>query len=190
MYLLLLIFIFGLIGYFLAESRVGNKIDEAAVDASDSSKRLFRRTVDGTCALFGIKPLFNRFDVWVNTIGSDLLAPEFVSWYTNLSDGEARSFLKSLSAHMKSLGFRLKELVDGSLDKDPVLRQVFVETIVVYSQEFRKVKQARQEVDTDESEDAASEKEAEGKKKAKKSSSRRKTQTNDEVDFVELTSAV
>jgi len=51
----------------------------------------------------------------------------------------------SLFSKPNSLGFRLDQLVEGGLDRDPRMRQVFVEAIVVYSPAYRKARQAQQQ---------------------------------------------
>lgn len=186
MYLLLMLLIFALIGYLLAESRVGKRIDGAAVDASRSSRKWFGNTADRMRSVIGIKSLHDKFDVWVNTIGISVLPSDFKNWYASLAKDEAKEFTHALSAHLKSLKFDLRKLVDGSIDQDPMLRQVFVETIVVYSQEFRKAKQAHKEDDREE--DETSDNGNEDKKMAEKRTSRRKSRSNNDIDVYESAS--
>jgi len=188
MYLLILIIIFILIGYLLAESPIGKKIDDTAIEVSEGSKKLRKDTAKKTRSLFNIETLFERFDALFNTTGIDIFPNEFVDWYTNLSSDESEEFTQSLSAHMKTLGFRLKELVDGSLDEDPYMRQVFVETIVVYSHEFQKVKQAREKTEKQNKKNTGMQKDQ--KEMAKKRPSRRKDNEVSEVDLVDSASAV
>ncbi len=190
MYLFLLLFIFLLIGYLLAESPVGKKIDDTALDISRSSKEFGHDTFKKARGFLRIKSLYDRFDAWVYKVGKQILPEEFLIWYTGLYDEEAEDFTYSLSKHMKSLGFRLRELVDGSLDKDPFLRQVFVETIVVYSQEFRKVKQAREDDDREKANKRANREKVGDKKMAKKRASRRMNNEPVEVDLVDSVSSV
>jgi hypothetical protein len=190
MYLVILLFIFLLIGYLLAESPVGEKIDDTALDISRSSKKFGHNTFKRARGLLRIKSLYDRFDAWVHTMGMQILPQEYLIWYTGIDDEEAEKFTYSLSKHMKSLGFRLRELVDGSLEKDPLMRQVFVETIVVYSQEFRKAKQAREDDDQKKTNKHSNREKGDEKKMAKKRPSRRKDDEPLEVDLVDSASSV
>jgi hypothetical protein len=123
----------------------------------------------------------------VDTIGVSLLPSEFKNWYTSLTKEDAKEFTNALAAHLKSLAFDLNKLVDGSIDQDPMLRQVFVETIVVYSQEFRKAKQANKEEDQEKKETSKNGNNEE-KKMAEKRTSRRKSSSNKDIDAYESAS--
>jgi hypothetical protein len=78
-----------------------------------------------------------------------------------------------LADYAKGLGFSLNELVDGGLDQDPFMRQVFVEAIVVYSNAYRKAKRAHQQAKVKKAEQEKSAVKKDGKKPAEKETSHR-----------------
>jgi hypothetical protein len=140
MYLITLVIIFGLLGYVIATSRLGNKVDRTAGKVSatyqieDRWKGLFRRRISP-----------NAFRVWAAGPGKSLLPEDFRKWLNGLSEQEAQEFAQALDLYANSLGFKLDDLVQGGLDQDPIMRQVFVEAIVVYSPAYRKARQAKQQ---------------------------------------------
>ena len=146
MYLLALLVLFTLIGYLLATSRFGDRVDEATerVDC-------FVETADGSYgralaeALFNRQPETEEFRSWALGPGADLFPQDFKTWLASLSEAEARDFRHSLDEYADSLGFNLTKLIDGGLDHDPRMRQVFVEAIVVYSPAYRRARQAQQQ---------------------------------------------
>ncbi|GAG01209.1 unnamed protein product, partial [marine sediment metagenome] len=86
-------------------------------------------------------------------------------------------FTRALNEYAASLGYSLTDLVEGDYDGKPALMQVFVEAIVIYSQEYRKAREVQQaEADKEEAAPADDEASAstEVKKPAEKSTSRRK----------------
>ena len=103
--------------------------------------------------------------------GSKHFPADFKKWLKSLSDADAAQFTTALNDYSKGLGYNLAELVEGGLDDRPSLLNVFVEAIVIYSQEYRKARNAREEVDESEEEES---KAADEKKPAQKRASRRK----------------
>jgi len=148
MYLLFLLVLFAAIGYFLAGSRLGDKVDQTTDKLSTSSRNWADRVEDKFSTMINKRTKKDSFRVWVAGPGSESFLDEFKIWLAGLSDQEAQSFSHGLEDYANGLGFNLHMLMEGSLDRQPVLRQVFVETIVVYSQAFRKAKQARKEAES------------------------------------------
>jgi hypothetical protein len=74
----------------------------------------------------------------------------------------------------------MDKLVDGSLDSQPALMQVYVEALVVYSQAYRKAKQAQKEAETAKPVEAGNS--SDGKTAAEKSASRRKSDAPDSTE--------
>ncbi len=170
--LLILILIFTGLGYLLGLTQPGGKRKPekaAPVEAKGWSHRL----EDGWKSL--VDPGFfpRRVRAWVSGPGANLFPEDFRSWLGGLSESELTDFVKALDGVSNSLGYNLGQLVDGGLDHDPRMRQVFVEAITVYSSAYRKARQARQ---APESAQSASAKQPSdnGKPAAEKTPSRRK----------------
>ncbi len=79
---------------------------------------------------------------------------DFKHWLADLSESEASDFHHALDEYARSLGFQLDQVMDGSLDRTPRMRQVFVEAVVVYSPAYRKVRKAQQAADLEAAERA------------------------------------
>ena len=157
MTLLFFIIIAVAIGYFFARSRESQSIRDSAGKTASSSRSWSGRAEDW----------------WQSRIMKRSVAGPFKSWLAGLSDQDARDFTQSLDSYSSDLGYSLKDLVDGEYANKPALMSVFVEAIVVYSQEFRKAKEV------DEVAEAAiedEEPEAEKAKPAARQSSRRRKQ--------------
>jgi hypothetical protein len=147
MYLLSLVILFALLGYIFATSSWGRKLDDAVDRAAAPVRRRTRPLADGWNRLFSRTPQHGEFRAWALGVGAAQLPAELKSWLAGLSEEEAHQFHLSLEEYADSLGFKLSDLVDGSLDRDPMMRQVFVETIVVYSPAYRKARQAREKAE-------------------------------------------
>jgi hypothetical protein len=138
MYLLSLLVLFALVGYLLASSRFGARLD-------GSTKRWTGRLGDRWQGLFRRQGKTEAFRVWVLGPGAGLFPQDFKTWLASLTEAEAQAFRHSLDEYADSLGFNLSQLIDGGLDQDPRMRQVFVEAIVVYSPAYRRARQAQQQ---------------------------------------------
>jgi hypothetical protein len=149
MYLLALLVLFALIGYLLATSWFGDRVDDATDRVTASSKRWTGRLGERWRGLFHRQPESEAFRSWALGPGSELFPQEFKTWLTGLSIDEARDFRHSLDEYADSLGFNLSKLIDGGLDQDPIMRQVFVEAIVVYSPAYRRARKAQQQAAKD-----------------------------------------
>lgn len=188
MYLLALVLVFAVIGYLLAGTRLGERVDRASDRVSASSRSWADKAEASWRSLFKGRSRADDFLDWVAGPGADSLPDDFKDWLAVLSIEEVREFTSALVVVAHSLGFELDTLVDGGLDQQPILRQVFVEAIVVYSDAYRKAKQALEEAK------AAKDKTTEtsppsgdGKKPARKRASRRKREPATEA--VETASA-
>jgi len=145
MYLLSLLVLFILLGYLLASGRFGERLDSATGRAVSSAKRWTGRLGDRWRALFNRQGQAEAFRSWALGPGAGFFPQDFKTWLSSLSDAEARAFRYSLDEYANSLGFNLTQLIEGGLDQDPIMRQVFVEAIVVYSPAYRRARQAQQQ---------------------------------------------
>lgn len=149
MYLLSLFVLFLLLGWILATTRFSKKVDEITGKVATTVSRLNYGVRSRGLALFDRNEVDDGFRLWALGLGAPHFPDDFKSWLAGLPEDEARRFHLALSEYSDSLGFRLTELVDGSLDRDPIMRQVFVEAIVVYSPAYRKARQAKKKAAAD-----------------------------------------
>lgn len=170
--LLILLLIFTGLGYLFGLTRLGGgrKPEKAA---PPESKGWSDRLEDGWKSL--VDPGFfpRRVRAWVSGPGASLFPEDFRAWLGGLSESDLTHFVKALDGVSNSLGYNLGQLVDGGLDRDPRMRQVFVEAITVYSSAYRKARQARQAPETGQPAPAHQDA-VEGKPAAQKTPSRRK----------------
>jgi len=170
MNLLVLLIIFLLLGYVLADTRLGRKVDQAAESAASSSRDLADRVEARWKAMFRRGSQADALRAWAANSSSDLPV-EVKTWLGGLPDGELKGFTQALANYTQGLGFNLDTLVEGGLDDQPILRQVFVEAIVVYSDAYRKAKKALEEAEAETKKETEP---SDGKKPAEKQTSRRK----------------
>lgn len=175
MYLLSLVILFGLLGYIFATSRWAQKVDATMDRVASPFRSLSRPLVGAWKSVFPSREVRNEFRDWALGVGARLLPADLKAWLAGLSEEEARQFHSSLAEYADSLGFDLSELVDGSLDQDPRMRQVFVEAIVVYSPAYRKARQAREKTETGKNSSSPADSET---RSAEKAASRRKGDNN------------
>ncbi len=162
MYLLFLLILFAALGYFLANSKFGDRVDKATGKLTTSTQSWADRVEDQIRGLVVRRLPKESFQNWVAGPGASLFPEDFKSWLASLSEQEARAFTRSLADYANGLGYNLSQLVQGSYNRQPAFRQVFVEAVVVYSQAFRKAKQARQEAKAAEEEPSGAEAETPG----------------------------
>jgi hypothetical protein len=155
-------------GYFIASSRYRKSID----GVGDTTRKWWDNSRAWVSGRLG-RGSGNEFVTWVNGPGNDQMPEDFVTWLNGLSEQGANDFTVKLEKYMQGLGYNLSALVGGSLDAQPSIMQVFVETIVVYSNEYKKAKEVH-ENPTDE--EAALAEEEPVQKPARKKASRRKAQ--------------
>lgn len=173
MELIILIAAGGLIGYFFARSRYSKHVDNAAQSVSDTSKEYAGKTNTWWQRNFGRGKQADPFKSWVDGPGSSQLPAEFTNWFSALSADEQGNFTYALDGYLGGLGYDLKQLVDGSLDNQPMLLQSYVEAVVVYSDAFRKAQEAHLETAEDQAKEESTPED--GKKPAEKTTSRRRT---------------
>jgi hypothetical protein len=142
MQLLILLFIAGIIGYFLARSQYGKKIDETTLKITSLSEGLIDQTRDWWRRRFGKKQRNITFLDWATGSGAVYFPDDLRIWWQSFSPDE-ESNLPDLNSYADSLDFHLEELVSGGLDTKPALMKVFVESVVVYSHEYRRARQAQ-----------------------------------------------
>ncbi|MBN1149425.1 MAG: hypothetical protein JXA78_19340 [Anaerolineales bacterium] len=171
MHLLVLLIVFLLLGYVLADTRFSQQVDRVAGDVADASRNMATNAEDRWKSLFQRRLLADAFRTWA--AGADL-PQDFKRWLASLSDREASSFIQALANYARGLGYDLDILVQGGLDQEPILRQVFVEAIVVYSDAYRKARKALDEAEQAKAKDAGESASNDGKKPAAKQASRRK----------------
>jgi hypothetical protein len=171
MYLLALLVAFGLLGYLVARSQRSSRRREIA------AKRTARQTMERVRSrwndLFSRTSQSDSFWSWAQGPGAHLLPGDFKKWLYGLSDAEVDDFIHNLSTYASTLGFNLNVLVSGGLDQEPIMRQVFVEAIVVYSSAYRKAKLAQQQAEAAEKEKAAKGKSGDGKQPSARHANRR-----------------
>ncbi len=179
MQLILLLVLFGVIGYMLAGSDFRDRVDRTADRVTTASGSWWTRSRAWWRARFSPGVSGEEFRAWVAGRGADSLPDEFREWCADLSRGEAQEFTRSLADYADGLGYNLALLVAGRLEQKPVMKQVFVEAIVVYSDAYRKAKTTHQQ----ESEGPSQKEKADedNLRPAQKSASRRKRKVSAEA---------
>jgi hypothetical protein len=174
MELLILVAAAGVIGYFFARSRYSKHVDNAAESVTTTSKDYAGQAGSWWQRTIGRGKDADTFQTWVNGPGASALPDEFKTWFTSLSEQDISEFTHALDGYLKGLGYQLTKLVDGSLEGQPALLQAYVEAVVVYSDAFRKAKEASQADEADQEDTSEDTSSSDGKKPAQKTTSRRK----------------
>jgi hypothetical protein len=147
MELILILLAVALIGYLLARSQYSKKVDNATGQVVNTSKDLAGKTEDLWRKQFAKGKYAEGLRGWAAGPAANELPEDFKTWLAGLSDKEAQAFTKELFNYLSGLGYDLPKLISGQIVLAPPQRQVFVETIVVYSQAYRKAKEARKEAE-------------------------------------------
>ena len=147
MELILILLAVALIGYLLARSQYSKKVDNATDQVVATSKDLAGKTEDLWRKQFAKGKYAEGVRSWAAGPAANELPEDFKTWLAGLSDKEAQAFTKELFNYLSGLGYDMPKLVSGQIVLAPPQRQVFVETIVVYSQAYRKAKEARKEAE-------------------------------------------
>ncbi len=163
-----------MIGYFFARSKYSQSIDGTADKVVTSTRSWSGRADDWWQSRVKKRSLAGPLKAWAAGAGADLLPDDFKTWLAGLPDQDARDFTQALDAYASDLGYSLKDLVEGEYANKPAMMSVFVEAIVVYSQEFRKAKEVDEVPEKEEEEEPKTEK---AKPAARQSSRRRKGTT-------------
>lgn len=136
MYLILLLFLFGALGYLLARSRVGDRIDDATVNAMSMTSKWVGENL-------GISTRPQTLQAWA--VKDPDLSLDTKSWIASLSKEDCEAFEKALQNHATTLGLDLHQLFSGKLDTLPEQKKIYVEAVSIYSQAYRKAKEIQQE---------------------------------------------
>jgi hypothetical protein len=178
--LLLLFLVFGVIGYFLGVTHFGGNADHTTEKLAVNSKRWMDRLDDDFKTAFTRRSFALDFRAYVTGKAAELFPSEFRDWIEDLSERELQDFIHALVDYSHGLDFSLTELVNGGLDNDPRMRQVFIEAIVVYSPAYRKAKQARQKAEPADEQEIQPAEGGNGKLPAEKAPGRRSSKKSKE----------
>jgi hypothetical protein len=181
MELLVLVLFFIILGYFLGASSLSDEADRTTERVAVASKRWIDRLDHRWKTSFGRGNFARSFREWANEKNADLFPENFRTWLGELNDLELQDFASALSQYSQSLGFDLKVLIEGGLDNEPIMRQVFVEAITVYSTAYRKARQAQQQAEDSEKIDHEKTNDDRAMKPAEKASSHRTSDDKKEV---------
>jgi hypothetical protein len=138
MTVILLFLIFVAIGYLFAFTSLGDQIEEIGSGAVNKAKATVRRT--GPPAAGVQIETASPVGEWVKK--STAVPDEFRGWYLSLAQPEAQRFEKALNSHAQETQLRFSLLFNGELDRQPERRKVYVEAVSVYSQAYRKAREA------------------------------------------------
>lgn len=185
MELILILLAVGVIGYLLARSQYSKNVDKATDQVVSTSKDLADKTEDLWRKQFAKGKYADGLRSWAAGPAANELPADFKSWLAGLSDKEAQAFTKELFNYLSGLGYDLPKLIGGEIVLAPPQRQVFVETIVVYSQAYRKAKDAQKQSESEASAPPAEGQSApqDAKQPAEKSVSRRKSDGTEATDL-------
>jgi hypothetical protein len=181
MELLILVLSVALVGYFLARGDIGHASARVVEAIKTPFKNLFSPKEKASDPL----------KAWAAGADVGLLPEDFKAWLHGLSESESRAFTRSLNEYAGSLKIDLATLFDGRMDSRPEMKRVFVETIVIYSNAYRKVAEARAEAEGKKVEEPTKdggEQPANDKQPAEKAKSRRSAGASSES--LEVSAAV
>ncbi len=142
MQLLLLLIIFIWLGYALARSQAGKKIDQAVEDSITWTENSFQRLLH---RLRRDKTEQNQpvtFLQWVAASGEKYLPTDVVKWMKSLSATNAKKFEASLTEALATKGINLDAAIQ-SPEPNPGIMQIFVEAVVVYSRDYQNAVRAK-----------------------------------------------
>jgi hypothetical protein len=171
MYLLLVVIMAGVAGYFFARSKYSQPVDEAASKVAATSQDYARDASRWTRGLFNRRPKAEQLRAWAAGPGASRLPEDFKTWLAGLTAPEADEFTRALDGYASGLGYDLDKLVKGELESQPARLEAFSEAMVSYSQTYRSTREARLEADQPAATD--------GKPPAEKAVSRRRSESNE-----------
>lgn len=166
MYLILLLVVFLLLGFLLSKSKISGNIDRSAKVVTGKTRDLAARYKDWLSVRLGSRRKGLTFIHWVKRNGGNYFSEEFTSWLNEISEVERQKFVTALGDFMQGLGYDLKKFDDGSLDNKPSLLQIYVEAVVIYSNAYRKAKQAQKEAEKTKQKTPSNGKQMEGENEA------------------------
>lgn len=186
MYLILLLAGVAVLAYYLARRNFDKKTIEASKTAANKAKDVGgdlgnRAKVVGGGVQERIKGLSGQgqaFVTWASGPGKADLPADFNEWFASQDNDQKKAFGKALAEYVDSLGMSLTTLTSGRIDKQPDFKSVFVETLVIYSNAYRKIAKAKtkQEEKTESSENNTDTDPSGEIKPAEKAPSRRSTE--------------
>jgi len=156
MYLVFFFVVFASIGYLLASSRFSGQIDQTAESIADKPRTWIARFRDRGRKTLPVSTPTHPFVLWSAGEGVHFLPDDFRTWLTSLPPQEADAFALALEGYAQGLGFQLGDLTHESLQAKPALMQVYVEALTIYSQAYRKAKQAHKSAEKTEENPSAS----------------------------------
>jgi hypothetical protein len=149
MVLLLLLIAFALLGFALANTRAAARAEASVSETAGKASQRFTRFNSAWQKRLGIGRAGDDFRAWAAGEGSAYLPDDLNQWLEGLTESEARAFSTSLADYCRGLGFELREVTGGDLvNTRPALFQVYVEALVIYSDAYRKARQAHQEANS------------------------------------------
>jgi hypothetical protein len=140
--LLIVLFIAGVAGYYLSKSRYSEHIDSTTAKVATKSEDLLDKTKGWWRRRFRKGKQQNDFIGWATGTGAVYFSEDLCVWWQSLPPNEAEQYSQALRSYAESLGFHVDELIKGEMNSKPALLQVFVEAIVMYSNEYRVARQA------------------------------------------------
>jgi len=140
--LLILLLIFALLGYLLGISHTRASANQAAEKSAPKAKSWAGRMGSRWVSILNPRSFSLQFREWAIKEFPELFPEEFKSWLVGLNEAQLNEFVKTLNDFSHNSGYSLSQLIEGDLDNDPRMRQVFVEAISVYSQAYRKAREA------------------------------------------------
>jgi hypothetical protein len=158
MQLLILIIIFLWLGYALAHSRAGKKIDRAVENSlawvEHWFQRLRRGQVDHPAKVTASPQTFQQ---WVNSPASQAIPEDVRKWMKSLDTRDFARFEKGLKSRLASLGCDLEQVIQPGQEHKPGVMQIFVEAVVVYSREYQNAVRSKPKKKTPDKEEKAGE---------------------------------
>ena len=142
----LLIFVLAAIaiGYWLSRSKYQQSIDDTASQISSSSQSWTDRAENWWKTSILRHSSEENFNNWIDKKGAKFLPGDLIYWYNDLADNNKKSFVGKLEANFNEQDLELQDLYQGKYDNQPARMQIYVEAIVVTSQEFRKTKEVEE----------------------------------------------
>lgn len=138
MSLIILLFLAGLLGYLLARSQTGARVDQRASDLAEQARGLGSRTGMWVGERLGLARKPRSLRQWA--AASPDLPEDDRLWIVGLTDEGAAAFALALNNHADSLGLDLARLFSGELDSDEQQRKIYVEAVSIYSRAYRKAR--------------------------------------------------
>lgn len=143
MTLIVLLVLAGILGYWLARTRTGERLSQRAGELAGQARNLGGRSTDWVGQRLGLSRKPRSLRTWAAE--SPDLSSEVRSWLVSLNDEQAAAFALALNNHAETLGLDLNRLFSGELDDDEQQRKVYVEAVSIYSQAYRKAREISQE---------------------------------------------